>query len=159
MVVAMARHGVIGRGNTMPWHLPADLAHFKKTTMGHTMLMGSATYRSIGRPLPGRTTWVVSGSMEEAPGIRVFRSLQAALEEANLKMLDTLMVVGGGTLYKALIDKADEIIVTRIDLDTEGDTFFPDIPSSDWVLHYSEPHSKDEINPFDYIFEHYRRRA
>jgi dihydrofolate reductase len=158
MIVAMAHRNVIGMGNSMPWHLPADLAHFKKTTLGHTMLMGSATYRSIGRPLPGRNTWVVSSQMKDTAGIQIFRSIEKALEEARRLGLQKLMVVGGGTIYRSLLPLTDELIVTRIDLETEGDTHFPEIDIAAWDMYASEYHKQDSTNPYDYTFEYYKRR-
>lgn len=128
MIVAMDRGRVIGRDGDLPFRFREDLAHFKRETLGHAIVMGRKTFESIGRPLPGRTSLVVSrGGFEAPPGVEVFASLEDALERAHA--LDPKpYVVGGGTIYEAAMPHATELVVTEIDAEHEGDTYFPAIP-------------------------------
>ena len=112
LIVAMDRGGLIGRGLDLPWRLPADLAHFKRTTMGNTILMGRRTWQSIGRPLPGRDNWVVTRDLGfRAEGARVFDSLDAALA-AHVR--GELMVIGGADLYRQTLPLARRIHLTEV---------------------------------------------
>ena len=124
LIVARARNGVIGRDGTLPWRLPEDLAHFKRTTMGHTIVMGRKTWDSIGRPLPGRRSIVVSrkagftaAGAEVAPSLDAAISLCAGSEE--------VFVIGGAELYREALPRAERLVVTEIDADFDGDTFWP----------------------------------
>lgn len=130
LVAAVGRNGVIGDGSGMPWHIPADLRFFKETTMGGTMVMGRATWDSIGRALPGRRTVVVTRRQDwSAPGAEVAHSLAEALALAG----DVeVFVVGGGQVYAQTIDHAHRLVVTEVDLEPEGDTRFPEIDASAW---------------------------
>jgi dihydrofolate reductase len=131
LVVARARGGAIGRDNALPWHLPEDLRHFKATTLGHTMVMGRRTFESIGRPLPGRTTIVVSRAPSWShPGTERAGSLEEAL--AACAGRSEVFVVGGGQLYAEAMQRADRLLVTEIDLDVDADTFFPPIDPAHW---------------------------
>lgn len=124
IIVARARNGVIGRDNALPWHLPEDLRHFKRTTTGHAVLMGRRTHESIGRPLPGRRNLVVSRTPGYAPaGVEVFASLPEALNACGSD--EEVFVIGGAQLYDAALPLADRAIVTEIDIDVEGDARFP----------------------------------
>jgi dihydrofolate reductase len=124
LIVARARNGVIGRGGTLPWRLPEDLAHFKRTTMGHPIVMGRRTWESIGRPLPGRRSIVVSRQPGfDAPGAEVATSLDAAL--ALCADSPEIFVIGGAQLYREALPRAQRLIVTEIDADFDGDADFP----------------------------------
>src|SRR6185503_9676897 len=121
IVVAVARNGVIGRDNALPWRLPADLAHFKKVTMGHPIVMGRRTYESIGKPLPGRKNIVVTHNRDyQAPGCTVVTSL------------DEVWVIGGTTLFAETLPIADVINLTEVEAAVEGDTFMPPFERSQW---------------------------
>lgn len=159
MIVAMSLNHVIGKENTMPWHMPSDLAHFKRLTMGHVMIMGKNTYLSIGKPLPGRTTWVLSTSMEPSPGITIFESLDEILAKARKLDQERFFIVGGGTLYASLMSQADELYVTEIETTLEGDTFFPSIDAKRWELIQSEPHPANEKNSFPYTFKLFKANS
>lgn len=138
LVVARARDGAIGRDNALPWHLPEDLQHFKATTLGHPIVMGRRTFESIGRPLPGRRTIVVSRDPAWShPGCERAASLDEALERCA--GLPEAFVVGGGQLYAEAMARADRLVVTDVEIDVEGDTFFPPIDPSAWVLTRSVP--------------------
>ncbi|MGY3904828.1 type 3 dihydrofolate reductase [Aeromonas lusitana] len=160
MIAAMAHDRVIGLDNQMPWHLPADLAHFKRVTLGKPVLMGRKTFDSIGRPLPGRRNLVISRNLGfKAPDVEVFTSIDEVL--ATLSEIDTpeeLMVIGGGHLYAQLLPQASRLYLTRIDLAVGGDTRFPAFDEADWVRLESESHPADEKNPHPYCFETWQRR-
>lgn len=136
IVVAMSDNNVIGRDGTMPWHLPEDLAHFKKVTMGHPMIMGRRTFESIGKPLPGRTTLVVTRSAQwNAAGVVVAHGLYEALDR-GLALDDDVSIVGGGQIYAEALkgNVVDRMIVSRVAGNVEGDTVFPTIDLSFWNL-------------------------
>jgi dihydrofolate reductase len=137
LVAAVARNGVIGRDGEMPWHLPGELQRFKATTMGHVLVMGRRTYESIGRPLPGRTTVVVSRRPDWQPpgglpqGVLVHTSLPEALAVAR-EIDEQVYVVGGGAIYAEALGHADEMLITEVDAEPEGDTYFPPVDWDDW---------------------------
>lgn len=128
-VVACSQNGVIGKDGTMPWHLPDELKRFKAITMGKVLIMGRKTYESIGRPLPGRYTIVVSRSMEVMPRIVTpAKSLEEALEHAKEiapNWLNEICIVGGGEIYRQTAELIDRIYLTQIQKRIEGDTFYP----------------------------------
>lgn len=162
LVAAHARNGVIGRDGDMPWRLPSDLKHFKAATLGTPVIMGSKTYRSIGKPLPGRANIVVSRSGFAADGVEAVGSMDAALELARHHALQSgatqVSVIGGGEIYAQAIDLADELFLTEVDAEIEGDTFFPEIDSEQWEnLSRSEP-VKTEKDSHSVRFAVWRRR-
>ncbi|WP_368194902.1 type 3 dihydrofolate reductase [Aeromonas sp. R2-2] len=159
MIAAMAHDRVIGKDNQMPWHLPADLAHFKRVTLGKPVLMGRKTFESIGRPLPGRRNLVISRNPNyQAEGIEVVGSVEAALALLAGSSVEELMVIGGGHLYGQLLPRADRLYLTRIDLAVEGDTRFPAFDDGQWQRIECESHPADEKNPHPYSFETWQRR-
>lgn len=159
MIAAMAHDRVIGLDNQMPWHLPADLAHFKRVTLGKPVLMGRKTFESIGRPLPGRRNLVISRNPDyRADGVEVIDSVDAALALLAGNDVAELMVIGGGHLYGQLLPRADRLYLTRIDLAVEGDTRFPAFDEGDWSCIKRESHQPDEKNPHPYRFETWQRR-
>ncbi|HEX4585367.1 MAG TPA: dihydrofolate reductase [Burkholderiaceae bacterium] len=131
LIVARARNGVIGRGGTLPWHLPEDLRHFKHITMGHPIVMGRRTWESIGRPLPGRRSIVVTRNPGfRAAGIQTASSLEQAL--AMCEGAGEVFVIGGAGLFAQALPMAQRLFVTEIDADFEGDTFFPPADLTAW---------------------------
>ncbi|MEV3843358.1 type 3 dihydrofolate reductase [Aeromonas veronii] len=159
MIAAMAHDRVIGKDNQMPWHLPADLAHFKRVTLGKPVLMGRKTFESIGRPLPGRRNLVISRNPDyQAEGIEVVGSVEAALALLAGSSVEELMVIGGGHLYAEMLPSADCLYLTRIDLAVEGDTRFPAFDDGQWQRVDCESHPADEKNPHLYSFETWQRR-
>ena len=137
LIAAVARNGVIGAAGGIPWHLPEDFAHFKATTLGHTLVMGRATYDSIGRPLPGRTTIVLTRDPEwHADGVRTASSLEEALATAD----GDVYVAGGATVYEQALPYAHEQLISEVDLEPDGDTFYPEFDRSEWELVGREPH-------------------
>lgn len=130
IVAAVARNRVIGRDNDLPWRIPEDLRRFKELTMGGVLVMGRKTYESIGRPLPGRRTVVVSRNPDlEIEGVEMAPSLEMALEIAGG---DDVFVVGGGEIYRQAMGVADVLEITEVDAEPEGDTFFPEIDPNVW---------------------------
>lgn len=159
MIAAMAHDRVIGKDNQMPWHLPADLAHFKRVTLGKPVLMGRKTFESIGRPLPGRRNLVISRNPDyQAEGIEVVGSVEAALALLAGSSVEELMVIGGGHLYAEMLPSADCLYLTRIDLAVEGDTRFPAFDDGQWQRVDCESHPADEKNPHPYSFETWQHR-
>lgn len=156
LVAARARNGVIGRDNELPWRLRADLAHFKRVTMGHPIVMGRKTWESLGRPLPGRRNMVVTrNAAYVAEGAEVFTSPQAAVAAANT---DAVYVIGGAELYRQLLTSADRLVLTEVDADVDGDAHFPDFDPAQFIEVSREAHRADADNEHDYAFVEYRRR-
>jgi len=152
LVVAMADNRVIGRDNGLPWHLPADLQHFKRITMGKPILMGRRTWESIGRPLPGRTSIVITRDAGyAAPGCIVVHSVEAALQAAA-ECGDEAMVIGGAEFYAQVLPRADTLYLTRIHADFEGDTVFPELDESEWREVERSDREPDGKNPYRYSF-------
>jgi dihydrofolate reductase len=138
VLAAVGANLVIGRAGDMPWHLPQDLAHFKATTMGHTLVMGRKTYDSIGRALPGRRTVVITRQPTwHAPGVEVAHSLAEALALAGPT---EVFVVGGSDVYRQALPFADQMMLTEIEQSPEGDVFFPTIEPDHWQETAREPH-------------------
>lgn len=136
IVVARAENGVIGRDGDMPWRLPSDLKHFKAATLDAPVIMGRKTFQSIGRPLPGRANIVVSRSGFEAEGVEVFATLEAAIARACDIVAQTgaqkISVIGGGEIYRQAMEVADELLITEVQADIDGDTVFPAPDSRVW---------------------------
>lgn len=127
----MTHNRVIGKGDTMPWHLPAELRHFKQTTMGKPIIMGRKTFDSIGRALPGRQNIVITHDPKfHFDGTTVVHSIDEALTAAG--SADEVMIIGGGHLYRQLINRADRLYLTMIDVILGGDTFFPEMAGHEW---------------------------
>ncbi|MCC2605121.1 type 3 dihydrofolate reductase [Planctobacterium marinum] len=151
MIAAMAHNRVIGADNQMPWHLPADLKHFKAVTLGKPVIMGRKTFESIGRPLPGRLNIVISRSGFAAEGVTVVSTPQLALEAADAA--EEVMIIGGGVIYDLFLEQADCLYLTFIDLDVAGDTQFPDYQQvATWCEVEKQSHSPDNKNPYNYQF-------
>lgn len=157
IIVAMANNRVIGANNTLPWHLPADLKHFKSLTMGHHMIMGRKTYESIGKPLPGRTSVVVTRNADySVPGVIVTSSLEAAISACGDD--EEIFVIGGAELYRQAIDLADRIYLTEIDADIPGDAHFTEFDRKTWQETGRVSHTPDEKNRYFYHFVVYDRK-
>lgn len=161
LIVAMARNRVIGKDNTLPWHLPEDLQHFKRTTLGAPIIMGRRTWDSIGRPLPGRRNIVVSRQPDwQAAGAEHARSLPDALAlcAAADNPAPRVFVIGGAQLYAQALALADELFITEIDADIDGDAYFPALDASQWQALSRDSHVRDS-DGLAYHFVHLRRRA
>ncbi len=155
LIVAVARNGVIGRDNALPWRLSADLRRFKRLTMGHSVIMGRKTYESIGKPLPGRKFIGVSRNWDAAPaGVTLARSIEEALAEAGG---DEVFILGGSEVFRLTLPVADRLHLTLVDAHVEGDTFFPEIDPSEWSLVSREDHVADDANEYPVSFLVYDR--
>ncbi len=151
MIAAIAQNRVIGKDNKMPWHLPADLHYFKKTTMNCPIIMGRKTYDSIGRPLPGRLNIILSRNESlQIDGCSVVNSLEDAMSVA--RGAEEVFIMGGAHLYNKFIGKADRLYLTLIDEKFEGDTFFPDYTQYNWNETQRVTHPADDKNPYPYTF-------
>ena len=130
-VVAMTRDHVIGRDNQLPWHIPADLAHFKRLTIGKPIVMGRRTFESIGRPLPQRHNIVVTRDRSYvAEGCTIAHSIEAALTTAG--DVPEIAVIGGAQIFEELLPRADVLYITYVHAEIDGDTFFPPLSPDDW---------------------------
>jgi len=157
LIVARARNGVIGASGGLPWRLPEDLAFFKRTTMGHPIVMGRKTWESIGRPLPGRRSIVVTRDRNfVAAGAEVVHSLDEAIQ----RCADTeeIFVIGGAQLYAEAMPRADRLLLTEIHADFEGDTHLPAPSPGLWRETNREPHPPTGSREFGFDFVDYRRR-
>jgi len=155
VVAAMARNGAIGLDGRMPWHLPAELGHFKKTTWGKPIIMGRKTFQSIGKPLPGRQNIVVTRSRKfTADGCDVAGSLKAALEIADG---DEVMIIGGGQLYRQAMPLAQRLIITEVDCEPEADTWFPEWDVNQWEEVRRESFPADDKNPHSFSIVEFTR--
>lgn len=155
LICAMASNGVIGNNNMLPWRLPEDLRHFRRTTMGHSIIMGRKTWESIGKPLPGRTNIIVTRQADyHAEGARVLGSLEAALGLAeSIAMIDgaeQAFVIGGAELYREALPLARIFHLTRIHAAVEGDTRLDGFREDEWEEISREDYTRDNENPFDY---------
>ena len=158
IVVAMARNRVIGRDNDLPWRLPEDLKRFKALTMGKPMVMGRKTFESIGRPLPGRTTIVVSRQAGlQIPGCVVVDSIDAAIRAAD--GAPEIMRVGGAQLYSEALPRVTRIYLTRIHADVEGDTLFPLLDPAEWRETVVGTHAADERHAYAFTYVNLERVA
>lgn len=159
LIVAVDKEGGIGKNNQLLCHLPADLKYFKKTTTGHTIVMGRKTYESIGRPLPGRTNIVISRDHTlNIEGCIVKPNIESAIAYAKDLNETELFITGGGTIYELTLALADKVYLTQIEETFHADTYFPSLHQEDWELVHNEPHSRDEKNEFDYTFKVYQRK-
>jgi dihydrofolate reductase len=151
LVAAMAENGTIGRDNSLPWRLPDDLKRFKALTMGKLLLMGRKTYESIGRPLPGRSSLVLTRDRDwHAEGVVVARSLGQALSHARDS--DELVAIGGAQIYRLLMPFARRIHLTLVHAEVPGDTFFPDFDPTQWADVECQRHPADERNAYAFTF-------
>ena len=157
-VVAATENNVIGRDNGMPWHLPADLQHFKAVTLGKPVLMGRRTFAAIGRPLPGRRNLVLSRDLGfAAAGVETFSTLEQALAAAG--DVDELMIIGGQTVYELALPHVQRVHLTRLHMQVEGDAHFPDLPPEQWrEVSRSARRPADERNACDMTFLVLERR-
>ncbi|MGC6416257.1 MAG: dihydrofolate reductase [Bradymonadia bacterium] len=149
MIAAVGNNWLIGREGELPWHLPADLKHFKQQTVETTVVMGRLTYESIGRPLPRRRNVVLSRRGFTADGVIVIDSVDEITREFKD---ERLMVIGGEQIYRYFLPMADELLLTVVDVDQEGDAFFPKLAASEWFIASAEHHQPDARNPVAYSF-------
>lgn len=159
LIVAIAEDGAMGIHNTLPWHLPADLRFFKQTTMGKPVIMGSRTWDSLGKKLPGRLNVVLSSRALELPeGVLLFTNLDAAISRVREEDTDEAFIIGGSKVFEEAMPQLDRMYITRVGTTVAGaDTFFPEIDYSHWQLKWDDAYAADEKNPFDYTFQLWER--
>ena len=157
LIVAVARNGVIGCDNKLPWHLPEDLKWFKANTMGKPMIMGRKTFESLGEPLPGRPHIVISRNPDfGCEGVAVAPSIDKALEIAKICAAEAgaseIMVIGGANLYRQMLPRVERIYKTAIELEPEGDAYFPEL-GKDWIISSEIKKTSRGLNFFFQVVE------
>jgi dihydrofolate reductase len=159
ILVAFDENRVIGKNNALIWHLPADLQRFKALTTDHVIIMGRKTYESIGKPLPNRTTIVITRQSDYKPaGIIVSNSLEEAILKAKSISREDVYIVGGAEIYQLSLALADQILVTQLHDIFDGDAFFPEISMDTWEIVERERGVTDEKNKFQYSFLTYQKK-
>ena len=155
----MARNRVIGIDNAMPWRLPAEMGHFRRSTIGRTVLMGRKTFESLGRPLKDRRNVILTRNVDYAPdGCEIVHSLEEAMTRYAASREDELVIMGGAELYKQFLPHADKLLLTEVDADIDGDAYFPEFDLAGWSLVNSEPFPKDEKNSYSFQIQTYVRK-
>ena len=158
LIVAVADNGVIGRANSLPWHLPEDLKRFKRLTMGKPMIMGRKTFESIGKPLPGRLNIVVTRDTNyRREGVEVVSGMDEALEAAA--GAPEVMVIGGAELFRAFLPRAGRLHLTRVHGKIEGDVVWPALDMRQWEVIERERHEADERHAYAMTFEVWEKRT
>lgn len=151
IITAMDNNRLIGQNNALPWHLPEDLAFFKKTTLNKPIIMGRKTFESIGRPLPGRTNIIVSRNNNySVEGCVVLDGIESVLDYC--KNDEEIMLIGGASLYEQWLPHAHQMYITLIDDEFEGDAWFPDYQPNNWKTEWSESHCTDKTPKIRYQF-------
>ena len=158
IIAALSANRVIGRDGGLPWHLPDDFKHFRRTTLGKPVLMGRRTWESLDGPLPKRDNIVVTRSRNyTAEGARVAPGFEQAL--ALVRGAEEVVVIGGASLYRSALPRAERMYLTHIEAEIEGDTRFPDYPEAEWREVSRESHSSDEKHAFAFSIVTYERRS
>lgn len=160
-VVALSNNNVIGIDNDLPWSLKSDLAHFKEYTSNKIIIMGRKTFESIGRPLPNRINYVVSTTIKNIDGVKIFSSTKEAIDEAYKECAciqkDEIVIIGGGYLFRETLININKLILTRVDCEIDGDIYYPEIDLSSWKLIKTQSFTKDTNNDYDFKIEEYIR--
>lgn len=153
-IVAMDENRAIGHQNRLPWHLPADLKHFKSLTTGHAILMGRKTFESIGKPLPNRTNIILTRDPNyQVPGCITVTSIDNAIQEAlSLHQQHEIFIIGGAEIFQQLLPRIQQLYLTIVHHKFDADTFFPALNNQEWQERSHEEHTADEQNKFDYTF-------
>lgn len=156
IIAAVAQNGTIGDRNTLLWHITEDMQFFRRTTLGHPVIMGRKTYESLGRPLPKRQNVVISRQPLQIEGCTVVHSLQEAID--LFPSDEELFIIGGGQIYGEALPLADRMYLTIVEQDYAGDTLFPHWEREAWELRSSTRHERGEEFPHPFRFEYYERR-
>jgi len=159
LLLAADENNVIGKDNSLPWHLPNDLKYFKNLTWGMPILMGRKTYESIGKPLPGRQNIVITRNENfKADGVAVVRSVETAIDIANDSDIKEIFIIGGAEIFNTILPKANRVYLTRIHHRFEGDVFFPELQEAEWKLVKQRRGDVDEKNVYPHTFEVWERK-
>nr|AOT83011.1 hypothetical protein [uncultured bacterium] len=156
-LLAMDENRLIGKDNDLPWHLPADLKYFKKMTMNKSIVMGRKTFESIGKPLPGRESYVITRRDLTIDNVTILHSIDQFLEMVEEDNEKEWFVIGGAEIYRQLLPYADRLYITEIHEEFQGDAYFTDLKKEDWVEKSRDQHTKDDKNSYDYDFVVYER--
>lgn len=157
LIVAAAENNAIGKNNQMPWHLPNDFKYFKKSTIGHSIVMGRKTFDSIGKPLPERRNIVLTKDLHyNNSEVDVANSIAEVLNYCRDER--EVFIIGGAEIFKQTLPLAQKILLTRVHAEIPGDTFFPDLLPTEWTCISKEEHHKDEKHAYDYTFEVWQRK-
>lgn len=162
LIAAASLNNVIGKDGDIPWHMPRDMKLFQEMTSGHYILSGRKNYLSIPgkfRPLKNRVNMVVTRNTSfQEEGAIIFHDIDSAVQHARENGEKELMIIGGGEIYRQCMDIADNVYLSRIQAQIEGDTFFPELDNKKWQLLEKRHFDKDDRNPYDFQFEHYKRK-
>jgi dihydrofolate reductase len=159
LLVAASENNVIGKDNQLPWHLPNDLKYFKNLTWGMPILMGRKTFDSIGKPLPGRKSIVITRNQDwQHEGVDVVHSIDDAVQKAESYGVKEIFVIGGAEIFKTALPTANRLYLTRIHQDFEGDVYFPSISEDNWQLTSSRYCEADEKNAFAHTYQVWNRK-
>ena len=151
IIAAMGKNKVIGKNNSLPWKLPADMKHFKELTAGKPIIMGRKTFESLGKPLPKRTNIIITRDQNyKAEGCIVVHSIEEALKAAEKH--EEVMIIGGSQIYKEFLPRANKMYLTLIDVDFEGDAYFPEYKIEEWEETAYEQHERGKDNQHNYTF-------
>lgn len=157
IIAAIATNNALGKNNDLIWHLPADLKRFKKVTLGHHVIMGRKTFESLGKPLPNRTTIIISRNPDyHVEGCIVVNSLPNAIKAASAD--DNPFILGGAEIYSQAMKHADLLDLTLVHQSFEGDAFFPEIDLEVWTMTKRVDFKADEVNQYDYSFVQYKKK-
>lgn len=157
IIAAIATNNALGKNNDLIWHLPADLKRFKKVTLGHHVIMGRKTFESLGKPLPNRTTIIISRNPDyHVEGCVVVNSLPKAIKAASID--ENPYILGGAEIYRQAMEHADLLDLTLVHQVFEGDAFFPEIDLEIWTMTKRVDFKADELNQYDYSFVQYKKK-
>lgn len=158
-IVAAGNNNVIGNDNDIPWYLPADLQYFKKITLGHHIIMGRNCFESIGKPLPKRTNIVLTRDpFYIASNCLIAHSIPEALAMAHENGEEEAFIIGGGKIYQQSQELWDDLYFTKVDVEVEGNVYFPELDMNEWKLVSEDQHLPDEKNKYSYNFQKYERK-
>lgn len=158
-MVAASENNVIGKDNQLPWHLPNDLKFFKNTTWAMPVIMGRKTFESFGKPLPGRTNIVITGTPGwHAAGTIMAGNMEDALKAAADTDAKEAFIIGGGEIFRQSLSLANKIYLTRVHAEVQGNVFFPEIKESEWQLESNRDFTADEKHRYAYSFQVWKRR-
>lgn len=159
IIVAASSNNAIGKNNQLLWHLPNDLKFFKNTTWASVVIMGRKTFESVNKPLPGRINIVITRQKDWiADHVIKVDGLETALAEAKKTNCKEIFIIGGGEIYRSSMSIVDRIYLTRVHVNIDGDTFFPELDPNSWQLTQTQSFLKDEKNAFDHDFEVWNKR-
>lgn len=157
-IVAIGKNNVIGKANQLPWHLPADMKYFRETTKNHVVIMGRKNFEAEEKPLHDRVNIILSRQKEfHIPGCFVVKHIEDALKIAAKYEKDETFIIGGGEIYKLTLPHVQKIYITKIDIEIEGDVYYPDIDYNNWRLVSKRLYQKDHLNRYDHTYFIYEK--